>query len=1102
MNVDLKQTFARIKPVCDIVMMCPNAESIAQFRSRVSELKKEAIQELQQYLLFPFITHIKSTEIEKKHELQWRIIDGMKFVLEKVTVVNFEMCMMIETGLLSLIFDNSKPGMIAQVPEELLHNVMKCLTVLMLNIDDRVRKKLLRSQVPLIAQAVFVSVHIAKLHKLRALRLAAIYCVTAHTASHPRLTSEAGHIEDIPLEALVVDVLASILPGVLAALQDVATAKDNPGHAVVVAAINAIHRILCLTMHDKFLLKHPAVSAEDFAKMVRDKKTNKEVSNKEKKPKELSKRSAEWYSMAGEKLTLISKCLSVLTTHEHARVRRELAVYCARLLNECHETMKPSVPTALEILITLSKDEYSEVSEYSAATVRTYFAGAAGEARHHAMDSLCQNFFSTLTKLPRILNNIDSSRKLAALDLLNGYIEVMCDEARPQRLTTALASDHNLQTLVTALTEAAAVQTDLTLLRRHAARDVSSGMAASPRGWRSVTWRRRARGGCGRAALLGAADCAALLLDRLPPHTPAQAALANAIASAPAAPPELARRVIAMYVEDNVWYLPLEVGGGDAPVTEADTFDVSVYDPRAWTKDSVPGLFEGATETRTTGISYETPRTSRRDPSLCATLGEAQRNMALVCILTEGVGLMAKRLGPDFQPYLLKTLCLVLERVGSTYEMLHLAGVKAISDIATACSHASVGELIRCNADYFTNQISVRLKKAWNTESALQILSVVMEYSDASILNCLYGIVEDVLVQSLDKYHERNLLAYLQVFLTFITCIRKWFPPRERDAPTETDEKEIDILKDLMAYVSTADEVDKLMSKDDEGKTAEEMFREDELRREEDVLDYDDRVTEETPPLPRHITVTQTILKRCVNFLSSKSMDEAIMALQILNQGLPVLAEYENELLPLVHLTWAPLVATFERAGPAVLRRAFELLVTMAALAKDFIRHRTVTEVLPNIYSFLLKSSRDSLLKDQGSAYRSSAAFRLQLAALASLATLIPDLGVDGDQLDHALKAVEGYLSKKQPKPLQELSVKFFKAMLRYDYGATWAHLRQLAANECVLHPPEIRAIDLVPIVGTPYEPTDKNYEANIQLVFDGIDQQGSLSRAYAAMMI
>lgn len=60
-------------------------------------------------------------------------------------------------------------------------------------------------------------------------------------------------------------------------------------------------------------------------------------STPEKKPKELSKRSAEWYSMAGEKLTLITKCLAALTTHEHARVRRELAVYCSRLLNECHE---------------------------------------------------------------------------------------------------------------------------------------------------------------------------------------------------------------------------------------------------------------------------------------------------------------------------------------------------------------------------------------------------------------------------------------------------------------------------------------------------------------------------------------------------------------------------------------------------------------------------------------------------------------------------------------------------------------------------------------------------------------------------------------------
>lgn len=56
----------------------------------------------------------------------------------------------------------------------------------------------------------------------------------AHTATHPQLTTDKYRIPDPALEAQVVDMLSSILPGVLAALQDVATCPNNPGHAVVV----------------------------------------------------------------------------------------------------------------------------------------------------------------------------------------------------------------------------------------------------------------------------------------------------------------------------------------------------------------------------------------------------------------------------------------------------------------------------------------------------------------------------------------------------------------------------------------------------------------------------------------------------------------------------------------------------------------------------------------------------------------------------------------------------------------------------------------------------------------------------------------------------
>lgn len=66
-------------------------------------------------------------------------------------------------------------------------------------------------------------------------RLAAITCVTAHTATHVRLTHNY-HITNAAIEKSAVEMLSLILPGVLGALQDVATCNDNPGHLLVVVS--------------------------------------------------------------------------------------------------------------------------------------------------------------------------------------------------------------------------------------------------------------------------------------------------------------------------------------------------------------------------------------------------------------------------------------------------------------------------------------------------------------------------------------------------------------------------------------------------------------------------------------------------------------------------------------------------------------------------------------------------------------------------------------------------------------------------------------------------------------------------------------------------
>ncbi|CAH0751790.1 unnamed protein product [Diatraea saccharalis] len=188
-----------------------------------------------------------------------------------------------------------------------------------------------------------------------------------------------------------------------------------------------------------------------------------------------------------------------------------------------------------------------------------------------------------------------------------------------------------------------------------------------------------------------------------------------------------------------------------------------------------------------------------------------------------------------------------------------------------------------------------------------------MEYSDPSLLDFLCGIARDVLVQSCDKYYEHNLEAYLQVFLSFVQCIRRWFPIQERDdnIADNNEEMELDLMNDLLEYIKNTEEAERLMETEEfeqeTGRSVEEMYKEDLKSREDNVLDYDDKVTEEKRPLPEHVSVTSCILKRCVMFVVGQRRAAAALALATLAAGLPVLESYHDELLPLVHQAWGPL---------------------------------------------------------------------------------------------------------------------------------------------------------------------------------------------------
>lgn len=84
-------------------------------------------------------------------------------------------------------------------------------------------------------------------------------------------------------------------------------------------------------------------------------------------------------------------------------------------------------------------------------------------------------------------------------------------------------------------------------------------------------------------------------------------------------------------------------------------------------------------------------------------------------------------------------------------------------------------------------------------------------------------------------------------------------------------------------------------------------------------------------------------MKTSLHFLPSKDRNRKLLVLEILNRGVEVIKSWEDELLPIAHQIWSPLVGRFrEYEDPLIINYSFQLLLTLARLTKEFIRLRTI----------------------------------------------------------------------------------------------------------------------------------------------------------------
>ena len=170
-------------------------------------------------------------------------------------------------------------------------------------------------------------------------------------------------------------------------------------------ALKAWGRIVTLLMQDynacdrKIHLNQPTTNP----KLV---KTRWKDENELKQYIKDTQRSPEWYKETDKKLQQIIVEFAKLTHHSHPNVRMELVNMASLLLENCVHTMPTSISHVIDIIIILSEDCDSCISQKSKSVLNDLSKKLVTNEYKALLDNLEESFYGVVTSMPRKFNGI------------------------------------------------------------------------------------------------------------------------------------------------------------------------------------------------------------------------------------------------------------------------------------------------------------------------------------------------------------------------------------------------------------------------------------------------------------------------------------------------------------------------------------------------------------------------------------------------------------------------------------------------------------------------------------------------------------------------
>ncbi|XP_051886998.1 TELO2-interacting protein 1 homolog isoform X2 [Pristis pectinata] len=863
-----KEAFSALRPICVKITKEQTVNNVRCLQAQLQNVGDAALQDLQEYILFPLRFALKTPGPKQDRFLQ-SVVECINFIISRTCVRSQQLLCELFSDLSLCLSSPSNHGKLARISEELKMAAVQGLDALLHSVyGDIVLSLYEPDMLPTQGFVISVLLTIAEHEKSRQLQIHALKCLLTLILQCDCSDMHCSFDNSDLIH--VGDLFASFLPGITLGMTRIISGDVKQGYLVTTYAIRVWYKVVCIVMAN-----------EQLSNIQLDKKMN---CVKESKHAELVIcRKPEWVKSTASKLdVLLQKICSCAAGNPHWKVRLELVELIHHLLSQCNKSLKESISQLLEVLVRLVGDERPEVQTKCTEILRHVSEQCVVWDNKNFTDVLSENLHALATALPRLMRTHDDQSKLTSLNLLLGYLKLL-----GSKVNAVLNSTVHLERLSKALIQV--LELDVTDVRiveeRQLTSEAVNRQQLTPcsssldylRTWDKPAAQRKyfkyfneervftlLQQVC---RVLGYYGSLYLLVDHFM---------------------ELYQESVMYRKQAALLINELLLGGAglDVCVLHERETPVSTDDFKATITSIVEEytsmdnwhLVTSLESEYEVGLNKNQPKfqvftegfqNSSQYSSL--TVHTMNSNIWQICIQLEGIGYFARVLKKEFRPLLMMTLYPVLEKVGAETLLVSQMARSTLIDICQACGYESLQELINQNSDYLVNTISLNLRRLAQHPHTARVINVMFSYSDASFLPLVDDVVQDVLL-SIDHYHNEKAHLIFTVLHSLLTALACWFPPTDPVQKMGKSDKACmpgTTAEEIQCFFQEYQNLKHLAEGDIEGIDLNQTECEISNQAEPTVnCDHPDVKKE----LPAHIQMTKDVMERCIHLLSDKSI--------------------------------------------------------------------------------------------------------------------------------------------------------------------------------------------------------------------------------------